>query len=447
VRLKNVVWILFFILAPLCQAKAGSASSGGGKAVVCRDLNGRIQSAEVLDLFEGRITYGLEIKSFGATADANIKAMQEKIGNIFDGFLSFDPDNNLFTKAVHDFHLLPLGIPLKPVNDADEDVLPPKGCDLEQLAYYRDDQILLVNQEIWNALDTLNRAALFTHEVIYRQERSLSNATNSRRARKVVAHLFSDFVFTPVMQGVPKDAKECRTFLNDDPHKNTAFDFFLFPNPDGAGGQIAQFGLIRNNLVYSQTRDRISEWPDNPVKAVPINLKSSIDPEAVVNLARAYSARGEPRYYFFPEPEGRHVIHCNERPGNEKSEIALVVEPGSPIVITADSSYPTPTGKVTVKAPWFAHKFSIATRKTITVTGFKEVIISPDGAQVLSIDLPMQPVEVRRKYKTKPFYAGGLPIPQTAGYGYQVEVFATGWIGPKDRPGKPLNLKTRFRTQ
>ena len=49
-------------LACLMGATAFAGKEGhGGNAVVCRDQAGKIKSAELLDLFEGRVIYRLKI--------------------------------------------------------------------------------------------------------------------------------------------------------------------------------------------------------------------------------------------------------------------------------------------------------------------------------------------------------------------------------------------------
>jgi hypothetical protein len=46
----------------------GGVDGGGGRAVVCRDQNGRIRSAELLDFFEARVRWNWTIRKSDAPA-------------------------------------------------------------------------------------------------------------------------------------------------------------------------------------------------------------------------------------------------------------------------------------------------------------------------------------------------------------------------------------------
>jgi hypothetical protein len=83
---------------------------------------------------------------------------------------------------------------LPPANDLGETPASvPSGCEIEQLAYFQDQQRRLwIQEEIWNALDSLNQAALLHHEVIYHSYRvPFKLEGTSRNVRKVVGQLFS----------------------------------------------------------------------------------------------------------------------------------------------------------------------------------------------------------------------------------------------------------------
>ena len=60
--MKKLILVLA-LAAPLLitESMAGPITSGGGFAVVCRNLKGRIETAEILDLYEARTKYGFTI--------------------------------------------------------------------------------------------------------------------------------------------------------------------------------------------------------------------------------------------------------------------------------------------------------------------------------------------------------------------------------------------------
>lgn len=84
----------------------------------------------------------------------------------------------------------------------------------------------------------------------------------------------------------------------------------------------------------------------------------------------------------------------------------------------------------------------------ITLAGFKETILAPDGTKVVyNVKVPATEIAASAADTTDSQFIGGLPFHASQGYGYKVEVSAIGWIGSKKHPGQPLNLQTTFRTQ
>jgi hypothetical protein len=429
---------------------AGAASSGGGKAVVCRDAGKKITSVELLDLFEGRVTYGLSIFAPGPTVEKSLQVVQNKLQLTFENFISFDSGRNLISKAVRDFRLLPPGVGLKPVNDADEVVLPnSKDCTLEQLAFYQDNQILLVDQEIWSAMDVVNQAALFVHEAVYRLERSMAGATNSRHARKIVAHLFSDFAFMPVMQGVPRNAKECYTTIDGQTDKERAFRFYVYPHSDGGRAKIAQFTMLGNKIVYNKVADQFGQWPEAVGTVYPLNLRSPLEPDFTINLHRMNRTQDKAAMFYLQEVDGadRHLITCRARLTGASPK-KLSVTPGNPIVITADSKRPTDKGPVRMPAPWFTARYSLSTDQLVTIVGFKTSVLAADGKRATyNTKLPATEIKALSTFTTATQFFDDLPYSKGQSLGYLVEVTALGWVGAKTRPGKPLELRAIFQTQ
>lgn len=186
---------------------SGVDSSGGGNAVVCRNTKGRIKSAEVLDLFEARVLYGLTIPK---TAETSVDLAERHIG--FAGHLNplyFMELERDFQRVVKNAKVLPPDIGLRPIDDSFSPALP-KNCAIEQLAAYQINNELYIDGEIWQALDETNRAALYIHESIYKAMRSFG-AKNSVRSRKITGYLLSGFPFKPAFDsGLQKpDDKLC----------------------------------------------------------------------------------------------------------------------------------------------------------------------------------------------------------------------------------------------
>ena len=127
----------------------------------------------------------------------------------------------LFRQVSNNKTVLQDGVELAPVDDAFPTVIP-TDCKIEQLANYVNDQEILVDGAIWKALDLTNQAALIVHESLYKFLRSFGD-TDSRRTRRIVAYLFSDFTFDDVYGGIPAQSQMCQSQFGEHYYK-----FFVY---------------------------------------------------------------------------------------------------------------------------------------------------------------------------------------------------------------------------
>lgn len=169
-------------------ALAGGMEGGGGKSVVCRDPQGKITKAEILDLFEGRTQYQLKYVESQLPWKDQVIDLFQKSG------ISAKPSINYeifdwYQNAIKYLNILPINVTLKDTNDSFE-VVAPKGCNIEQTAIYQNDNQILINGEIWNALSETQKATLLIHESSYRFLR-VYGETNSIRARHFTAYILS----------------------------------------------------------------------------------------------------------------------------------------------------------------------------------------------------------------------------------------------------------------
>jgi hypothetical protein len=229
----------------LNSAFAGAISGGGGKSVVCRDANHKIQTAELLDLFEGRIMYGRKIVY---SADGVEKQLATAFGKtVLNHQMQYD--QTALDIQAH-LRMLPPSISLLPVDDAVE-VIVPVGCALEQLVNYVNHDAILVSQEIWDQLNETNRAAALAHEAFYKNERENYGATDSRRSRNVISELFSDHgAFEDPQAGVPQDAYSCQGSTDLQNGESDDFYFYLYPYQ---GGLRLQFTRLANEDKLTKT--------------------------------------------------------------------------------------------------------------------------------------------------------------------------------------------------
>jgi len=177
------------------ETKTGGVDGGGGKSVVCRNSDGSIKSAELLDLYEGRIFYKLNIPNSGI--DSFILG-QAKMETLAKGRSAQTATNfrSMFTGIFARKNILPTGVGLNPTEDSDHIITPRPPCYIEQLAIYKQDE-LFIDGDIWNALNETNKAALIVHETLYKFFRMFGE-TNSVRTRRHVAFVFSGIEPTPV---------------------------------------------------------------------------------------------------------------------------------------------------------------------------------------------------------------------------------------------------------
>ncbi len=239
----NLILSTIVLMCVQAHAIAGGVDGGGGKSIVCRDSQAKIISAETLDLYEAKNIYGLQPKTFSGSLDQAITTIESDIQGTMD-----QPEIHLFplfSRVRKIMKFVPPTVVLKPVDDAAEVVLP-SGCNLEQLAHYIDDELLLVSEEIWNALSLTDKAALITHEAIYRMDR-MGGAIDSRRSRKIVSHLFSGFPFEQVRSGLPSNMKICMATQVD----KATYQFAYYPSSSGAMTKL-QFFWFEGKAVFSK---------------------------------------------------------------------------------------------------------------------------------------------------------------------------------------------------
>ncbi|HVK61068.1 MAG TPA: hypothetical protein VM432_05940, partial [Bdellovibrionales bacterium] len=87
---------------------AGGVDGGGGKSVVCRNRGGDVVSAEVLDLFEGREMFGLNIPTSSERMEAQIRYALEVLPPSSRGLVEFYVKSVLQNMRLVSADLLPI---------------------------------------------------------------------------------------------------------------------------------------------------------------------------------------------------------------------------------------------------------------------------------------------------------------------------------------------------
>jgi hypothetical protein len=202
-------------------AAEGVGSSGGGRALVCRDLSGTITKAQMLDITEGLtaspIGYNFVISESVDASDSEVikeKRVTQRINDALTKLNGLNTLKSTFNQSITDVRNG------KVIEKADEDLVPPedlgavhllsrqKGCNFEAVGVYALDGKLHVNPEIYSALDSSNQAAFYIHEGVYKYfrtlratewyslfghdySRTIQTETNSENARYVTSDLMS----------------------------------------------------------------------------------------------------------------------------------------------------------------------------------------------------------------------------------------------------------------
>lgn len=209
---------LILVLMASSTAYAGN-SGGGGKGVVCRNPDGSVKSVEILDLWEGRELHNeIPIMVTGDLATDVLMGLnhlktswplsiQETDGP--EGKVTCDGQDCVIKElqqyaqpflAATDPRLVRLrGVKLEPTNDAVESV-EPRDCGIEQIVNYQPTGgQVMIDQDLYDKMDALNKAALIVHEAYYQFLKYYAAESNSLRVRRAVSYVFNgkDLVSLP----------------------------------------------------------------------------------------------------------------------------------------------------------------------------------------------------------------------------------------------------------
>lgn len=270
-------------------AVAGGMEGGGGKSVVCRNQDGSIRSAEILDLYEGRTVYQL---NYHEAPDNWQTQAPEFLKNALGGLSQSAPRSEIYDwylNAIEHLTYLPKGTSLKPINDSDEPIVP-NGCMAEQTVNYMNDQLILVSGEIWDALSETQRAALLIHESTYRYLRQFGE-TDSRRARHYTVFLLAGGHSEEIFPG-----NNYQLYCEGDVG-GKATQFFALKLPPDQSGKSAvrlQFGILGGRHLLSRSyvdikvdyMDLISQLknPNQWVRFDGLSLTSLFEPNDIIDL-------------------------------------------------------------------------------------------------------------------------------------------------------------------
>jgi hypothetical protein len=185
------VFILIFFSIQV-WAGGGSIAGNGGDVIYCPTPSADQKPIELLDMFESRVLKG-NVISLGDTDWSDeqrihfviqrLKRVDRQRASVYEAHaLNFLEESEFTSKELPD------------IPDSFHIALP-KGCKIRQIVIQAKDPApgqkrFLINQILWNQLDSQGRVALIFHEIIYREALSLGQE-NSIKTRAFNAALMS----------------------------------------------------------------------------------------------------------------------------------------------------------------------------------------------------------------------------------------------------------------
>lgn len=201
--MKTIFVLTFFSISAFA---GGSVVGNGGGAVVCRDAQGKIKSAQVLDYYEGEKLRGIK-----ASLGSPKLSYQKKVELALNRLQSMSPTRaRAYKEQFKNFSYesaLVKNVQFTEIEDA-AFLFFPKGCQVEQVAIQKipifpEDKRFYIQEEIWNAMNNDHKAGLVLHEIIYREALKYGHV-NSTRARYfnswISSATFQDLTFLKFVQ-------------------------------------------------------------------------------------------------------------------------------------------------------------------------------------------------------------------------------------------------------
>ena len=265
-------------------AMAGKEGGNGGGSHYC---SGR-SFQEVYDVYEGYNRYNikptgekLSLKQHIDRAILRLKNANYEMGVEIEKAVQYIQDGHMLIRPNLKLELIP---------DANI-LITDHGCSYKQLANWDDvSGNILVDGRIFDQLDSLNKAALYIHEAVYKVARDRFGAENSDDVRKIVAHAMSsggyDFeVFYKTIVKVPERAKAESYSMKDsemtEEQAKKKYNFELY---------------YLNSLYMNITRNnRVKEIKDLNVHLADANILAG-DLEIKVSVVNSYKKAIEDSY-------------------------------------------------------------------------------------------------------------------------------------------------------
>lgn len=283
----------------------GTINGGGGKGVICS--NNKNDIIETLDLYEARVLYNLEIVDHIHSEEEAFDLFASLMTNHF-----WNPDSinkneylNHYKKIIKEIYQKNIRFidstkKLKLVNDSFEPLVE-KGCQIVQVAINYDESIILVDQSLWEKMDSLNKISLIAHEIIYGIDRQ-DGSTNSMTTRKLVGQIFSKKGARPKADGIPFDESKYLRCLISKNNFSIGYFFAYESNKENRKGLELVFNFIKNHSNLFRTSAFLKDLNLHSLKDK--SYKVSIRSESDIFID-SYSPNKRINFEFTGENKGK----------------------------------------------------------------------------------------------------------------------------------------------
>ena len=188
----NIILLVLFFCTTFSYA--GDKIGNGGGAWVCRNAHDKkINYIETYDLYESKILFKKNILESTDAYEIQVKKALDKFKK--SSFRITLEDADIFLKLSRGENSIPSDFSLNDIGDLGDvgEIIKKENCKVEFIFNYTDEGDIYFNKVLFDLLSETSKAAIITHEVIYKYLRKVDKVETSRRARRINAQLYTDF--------------------------------------------------------------------------------------------------------------------------------------------------------------------------------------------------------------------------------------------------------------
>jgi hypothetical protein len=251
--------------APYILALGGDEVGNDGDVVVCRGIDGEVNSIELLDYYEARNRFGF-VPDLGSPQ----LSYEQKVLHVLRRISKIDPlrasrmqdEFDIFQNFTHFWP----GVKLVDIPDSLHIAIP-HGCEIEQVAIQAvpsvpEEKYFTVSKDLWDKMSDDDKAGLVLHEILFKELINVHKHVNSKLARyfnaRISENRFSDLP--------TEDYLDLLSTLKAD--EDSEFSF---------GSVILKFGLYMSNRLAFYDNGQLQKVKINSPKDIRLLVKKRLD--------------------------------------------------------------------------------------------------------------------------------------------------------------------------